>query len=248
MHRAVNSLCRTRLHRRRQATNLAVVLIFDCDGVLIDSEAVVVDAEIAFLAAAGLRYDRATYVRRFVGLAPADWHDHLGDDHRRQFGAPPPAGFFAALDDHVHAALEDDLTAIPGAHEAAAAAPRRCVASSTPLPRLHWKLRRTGLADIFGDAVFSADAVADGKPAPDLFLHAADHMGVAPGACTVIEDSVNGVRAGRAAGMHVVGFTGGGHCGPDHADALTAAGAHVVVADFADLHPAVAARGGRLAR
>lgn len=224
-----------------------MVLIFDCDGVLLDTESVAVDAELAFLTAAGLRYDRDTYVRRFVGLAPADWHRHLGDDHRRQLGVPPPPDFFAELDDRVHAALEADLTAIPGAHEAAAAAPRRCVASSTPLPQLRWKLQRTGLAEVFGDAVFSADAVRDGKPAPDLFLHAAARMDVAPGACTVVEDSVNGVRAGRAAGMDVIGFTGGGHCGPEHAGALRAAGADVVVADFVDLHPAVASRGGRSA-
>jgi HAD superfamily hydrolase (TIGR01509 family) len=229
------------LHPVVRATSLACVLIFDCDGVLVDSEAVAVDAEMGFLAAAGLRYERATYVRRFVGLSPADWHGHLHGDHLRHLGEPPPPDFFADLDAHVHGALEADLRAIDGAHEAAAAAPRRCVASSTPLPQLRWKLCRTGLAEVFGDAVFSADAVANGKPAPDLFLHAADVMGAAAGACTVVEDSVNGVRAGRAAGMQVVGFTGGGHCGPDHADVLTAAGAHAVVTDFAALHPAVGA-------
>lgn len=220
------------------------MLIFDCDGVLVDSEAIYVDAELRFLAEAGVRYERAAYVRQFMGLAPDDWRRQLHDDVTARLGRPLPARFFVDLDAVVVAALEEGLTAVPGARAAVAAADRRCVASSTALARLRWKLHRTGLADLFGAAVFSAEAVVHGKPAPDLLLHAADQMGVEPDACTVVEDSANGVRAGRAAGMRVIGFTGGGHCGDDHAAMLTAAGAHAVIGDFVDLHRAVAATGG----
>ncbi len=231
----------------RRRGNPGGMLIFDCDGVLVDSEAIAVDAEMAFLAAAGVHHERATYVRRFVGLAPGDWHRQLHDDHHDQLGAAPPPGFFADLDAHVRSAVEAGVTAIPGARAAAAAARRRCVASSTPLPRLLWKLRHTGLADLFDGAVFSADAVEHGKPAPDLFLLAAERMGVRAATCTVVEDSVNGVRAGLAAGMRVIGFTGGGHCTDDHAATLVEVGAHAVIAGFADLHPTLAALDGEAA-
>ena len=220
------------------------MLIFDCDGVLVDSEAIYVDAELRFLADAGVRYERAAYVRHFMGLAPDDWRRELRVDFTTRLGRPLPPDFFSELDAAVVSALEAGLTAVPGARDAVAAADRRCVASSTALPRLRWKLRHTGLADLFGTHVFSADAVGHGKPAPDLFLHAAEQTGAAADTCTVVEDSVNGVRAGRAAGMRVIGFTGGGHCGDGHGAMLLDAGAHAVVADFADLHATIAALGG----
>jgi beta-phosphoglucomutase-like phosphatase (HAD superfamily) len=115
-------------------------------------------------------------------------------------------------------------------------------------------LRHTGLDDLFGPHVYSADMVDRGKPAPDLFLHAAASMDVDPSACLVVEDSPNGVRAGVAAGMRVVGFAGAGHCLDGHADMLAAAGAATVVSGMGDLGAAVgglldqrgvARRGGR---
>jgi len=110
-----------------------------------------------------------------------------------------------------------------------------CVASSSDPERLRISLGAVGLYDRFHPHIYSAVQVARGKPAPDLFLLAAERLGVAPAACVVIEDSPAGVAAGLAAGMAVVGFTGGGHCGPDHGRSLRAAGAGEVVPSMADL-------------
>jgi beta-phosphoglucomutase-like phosphatase (HAD superfamily) len=99
-------------------------------------------------------------------------------------------------------------------------------------------LRVTGLADLFND-IFSSTQVARGKPAPDLFLHAARQMNVRPEECLVIEDSIAGVQAARAAGMRVIGFVGGGHCGPEHGEKLRQAGAPVIIERMSDLPAAV---------
>lgn len=215
-------------------------IIFDCDGVLIDSEAIYIDAELEFLAGAGVRYERAAYVQTFMGLAPDEWRTRLGVEMRTRTGRPPAPGFFASLDAFVMRAFEARLTALPGAREVVAGLDvPRCVASSSPMESLTWKLRHTGLLDLFTPHLFSADMVTRGKPAPDLFLHAATTLGVDPQRCVVVEDSVNGVLAARAAGMGVIGLTAGAHCLDGHAAALTAKGADVVIEAFADLRAAV---------
>jgi beta-phosphoglucomutase-like phosphatase (HAD superfamily) len=96
-------------------------------------------------------------------------------------------------------------------------------------------LEHTGLADLFSPRIFSADMVDRGKPAPDLFLHAAATLAIEPRHCVVVEDSANGVIAGKAAGMKVIGFTGGDHCLADHEAILIDSGAQVVIDDFAQL-------------
>ncbi|MEN0001385.1 MAG: HAD-IA family hydrolase, partial [Pseudomonadota bacterium] len=112
----------------------------------------------------------------------------------------------------------------------------KCVASSTQMAFLPGKLERTGLAPFFGDHVYSGDMVEHGKPAPDLFLHAARDMGgYEPTQTIVVEDSANGVRAGKAAGMFTIGFMGGSHAVGDHAQTLIAAGADVIADDHAAL-------------
>lgn len=216
------------------------LVIFDCDGVLVDSEAIYVAAELEFLARAGVRLERRAYMRQFMGLGPRDWQLRLDAHFRERTGAGPPADFFAALDAFVVEALRARLTALPGARAAVAGVGGlRCVASSTPLPRLRWKLERTGLLDLFAPNLFSADQVPRGKPAPDLFLLAAATLAAEPRRCVVVEDSANGVRAGRAAGMRVIGVTAGGHCLDGHAATLTASGADLVIAALDDLAPAL---------
>lgn len=129
---------------------------------------------------------------------------------------------------------------MPGADAALSAIHAlKCVASSSHHERIALALRVTGLAHHFGDAVFSSTMVERGKPAPDLFLHAAKAMGVEPAHCIVVEDSVAGVAAGKAAGMAVIGFTGGSHCGPDHRHLLVTAGADRVIHDMSELPQAV---------
>ena len=107
-----------------------------------------------------------------------------------------------------------------------------CVASSSSPERLRCALECVGLYDHFAPHIFSATMVVRGKPAPDLFLFAAEQMQAAPSRCLVIEDSVAGIQAARAAGMAVLGFCGGGHCGPAHAERLARAGAEIVFRDM----------------
>ncbi len=115
----------------------------------------------------------------------------------------------------------------------------RCVASSSTPERLHLSLDVTGLAPLFGDRVFSADQVENGKPAPDLFLLAAQRCAVTPAGCIVIEDLVLGIEAARAAGMVAIGFAGASHANAELAAKLAAAGADFVIRAMADLPGAV---------
>lgn len=224
----------------RSVGGVVDMIIFDCDGVLVDSEAIYVDAELRFLERAGLAIDRVTYMRTFMGLAPDEWRARLSDHVPQQTGRHLPDGFFETLDAFVVEAFETALVPVAGVRSAVAGlSVARCVASSTSLERLSWKLERTELLDLFAPHIFSAEAVARGKPAPDLFLHAAATMGVDPLRCVVVEDSANGIRAGKAAGMAVIGFTGGGHCLDGHGALLAAAGADIVIDTFADLHAAL---------
>ena len=122
---------------------------------------------------------------------------------------------------------------MPGIHSVVRALTGpRCVASGSAPERLRHSLGLTGLLPHFDPHIFSATQVARGKPAPDLFLFAAQRMQAATDACLVIEDSVAGVQAAVAAGMRVIGFTGGSHCRPDHADRLRAAGVSALCGDM----------------
>jgi HAD superfamily hydrolase (TIGR01509 family) len=136
------------------------------------------------------------------------------------------------------------LTIIDGADRALIAARghagRIAIASSSRAHFLESKLKRMGLYELAAPHVYSADLVAAGKPAPDIFLYAAEKIGAAPAGCLVLEDSVNGVRAGVAAGMAVWGFTGGGHCYVGYGERLAEAGAHRVVSDYAAFLDAIA--------
>ena len=136
----------------------------------------------------------------------------------------------------IDAAFERDLQVIPGfTRRSTGCRCASCVASSSTLARLRHSLGLTGLYARFAPHVFSAEQVARGKPAPDLFLHAAAAMGCAPARCLVIEDSVSGVRGAVAAGMRVWGFIGGGHCADGHDGRLREAGAERVFDHMPDL-------------
>lgn len=228
---------------RLESHNISAV-IFDCDGVLVDSEALAIKGERRALAELGLDYPPEEYVRRFTGLHDAAFFEALANDYRAAFSAPPPIDFeqkvFAGRRSEMAA-----LTAIEGAGEALSQA--QClvgavaVASSSRAHFLESKLRRMNLWARAAPHIYSSDLVANGKPAPDIFLYTAERLGVDPARCLVVEDSENGVRAGAAAGMTVCGFTGGGHCFAGHAERLKAAGACWIAADFAAL---IAALGG----
>ncbi|TGE00318.1 HAD family hydrolase [Methylobacterium nonmethylotrophicum] len=209
------------------------LVIFDCDGVLVDSEPISLVRLTEALQRIGVPIDLETVARRFTGTSMTSIMAHIAAD----YGVPTPEGFVDAVRADTLRAFDAELTAIAGVAEVLATMPEsRCVASSSDPQRLRHALSLTGLLPHFDGHVFSATMVARGKPFPDLFLYAAAQMGVAPGACVVIEDSVPGVTAARAAGMPVLGFCGGGHWGHDRAGAaLLAAGALRVFDEFTQL-------------
>ncbi|ACA16640.1 HAD-superfamily hydrolase, subfamily IA, variant 3 [Methylobacterium sp. 4-46] len=209
------------------------LVIFDCDGVLIDSEPISLARLTANLNRIGVPIDRETVGRRFTGTSMTSIMAHIAAD----YGVAAPEGFVREVRADTLRAFEAELTAIAGVAEVLARLPgRRCVASSSDPTRLAHALTLTGLLPLFDGHVFSASMVARGKPHPDLFLFAAERMRADPAACLVIEDSVPGVTAARAAGMRVFGFSGGGHWRHDPAaTALLAAGAALVFDDFLQL-------------
>ena len=212
------------------------LVIFDCDGVLINSEDIYVNSEIEFLSNAGIQFEKRAYMEAFMGLSRDDWRATLGAIVQERNGHPLPENFFESLRAFVMQRFESELESISGVRGAVSNLELLCcVASSSPLLDLEWKLEHTGIADLFSARIFSADMVDRGKPAPDLFLHAAATLGVEPRHCVVVEDSANGVVAGKAAGMKVIGFTGGDHCLPDQEAILSNSGAHVVIDVFAKL-------------
>ncbi len=216
------------------------LVIFDCDGVLINSEEIYISSEIHFLSDAGFHFERRAYMEAFMGLSHDDWHAKLETAAQKRNGHPLPKNFFESLDTFIRQRFESDLNPVSGVRGAVSELEIMCcVASSTPLPFLQWKLEHTGIADLFRPHIFSADMVDRGKPAPDLFLHAATTLGIEPRHCIVVEDSANGVIAGKAAGMKVIGFTGGDHCLDDQEAILTGAGAEVVIDEFANLGLAI---------
>lgn len=205
-------------------------VIFDCDGVLVDSEVLALEVEIELLAEMGLDYDRVDYVTRFLGRSEAAWRDLLDQDCRARTGRPLAEDFLHRNHERLSRAVRERLTEVAGCAAAVAAlALPKAVASSSKAAFLREKLALTGLLPVFDPHVYSADLVARAKPHPDVFLHAAGALGVDPERCLAIEDSVNGVVAARAAGMTVWGFTGGGHCDAGAGDRLAAAGADRVI-------------------
>lgn len=214
--------------------------IFDCDGVLVNSEEIYLAAELEFLESIGAGFERKAYMQSFMGLSPSMWEAKLQNCVEAKTGTPLPRDFYAQIEHISTMRLEADLAEIPFARQAInKIATLRCVASSTPSTRLRWKLQHVGLIDLFDPHIFSADLVANGKPAPDLFLHAATAMNVLPHECVVVEDSVNGVIAGKAAGMRVIGFTAGNHCSADHGESLMRSGADIIVENYDDLAAAI---------
>ena len=182
------------------------LVIFDCDGVLVDTERIAVKIDVVVLGKLGWPLTEAEVIERFMGRSdeemtreieaylgrrlPASWEEPFRHLYREAFAAElePVSGIVEAL----------DAIAIP-----------TCVASSGTHDKIRFTLGLTGLYERFAGRIFSVSEVARGKPAPDLFLHAARRMGVAPAGCAVVEDSPYGVEAARAAGMRAFGYAGG---------------------------------------
>ena len=188
-----------------QATDL---IIFDCDGVLADSEVISADVIVAELARVGIALDHAYVFSNFVGKS----FPGVAANIRASFATPLPEDFEDRYRSALAQAFATRLQPTPGLHAMLDALHLpACVATSSSPRRVALTLQRLGLSDRFGPHVFTASQVARGKPAPDLFLFAAAQMQADPARCLVIEDSSAGIAAAQAAGMRVFRYTGGAH-------------------------------------
>lgn len=210
------------------------LIIFDCDGVLVDSEIIAAEVEAKLLSEAGYPIQAGEMAERFAGLT---WKDILLQVERE--AAIP---LQASLLDRSEKLLDDRLGRTVKAIEGAAAAVqriplRRCICSNSSDKRLALMLKRTRLWPLFDPNIFSAKALGPDrtKPKPDIFLHAAEQMKADPRNTVVVEDSVHGIAGAKAAGMRVIGFTGASHAYPALAGKLMDSGAETVVSRMADL-------------
>jgi len=213
------------------------MVIFDCNGVLVDSEpianAVLADA----FARVGISLSAEAVADRFHGRRPADVLAAV----ERVSGKTLPPAFAAEMSAETVRRLRRELRPLPHvAHALTWLRGPKAVASSSPLDRIRAGLEVAGLIRYFGSRLFSASDVAKGKPAPDLFRYAAAKLEVDAASCIVIEDSVPGVAAAVAAGMTAIGFVGGNPTPGRLANDLLKAGARTVIADMRALKSAVA--------
>ena len=203
------------------------LVIFDCDGVLVDSERITNEIFCAMLNELGVAVTLEDMFERFVGLSMPQCVALIETLH----GRAPPASFVPELQTRVAHALKSEIRPIPGVPEVLAElCVPCCVASSGEHEKIRLTLGATGLLAHFENRIFSVADVPRPKPAPDVFLYAASCLGADPARCVVVEDTPTGVRAAAAAGMHVFGFAA--HT-PEHR--LRAAGAHAILTEMAQL-------------
>jgi len=216
------------------------LVIFDCDGVLVDSELIASRVEAQLLTAAGYDISAEELAETYAGLTFKDILLRI----EQKSGIPLQASLLDTSEKLVDQKLATDVRAIPGAGEAVMSVTcPRCVCSNSSPQRLDLMLTATNIKPLFGANIFSSLATPTGKPkpAPDVYLHAAKTMGADTANCFVIEDSAPGVRAAKTAGMRVIGFTGAAHSYPGHADALTEAGAETVMRRWPELNGVLSA-------
>jgi HAD superfamily hydrolase (TIGR01509 family) len=208
------------------------LVIFDCDGVLVDSELISCRAHSQMLTRHGYPITSDQVLDRFLGVSDREARLIV----EAELGRSLPGDFEAQVKAATLKFYAGDLRAISNVGAAIAAIDlKKCVASSGTPEKIHHGLTCAGLYDVLAPHIFSATQVKRGKPAPDLFLFAAERMQVPPERCLVIEDSIPGVTGAVAAGMTVLGFHGGSHCRPGHGDTLRAAGATVTFDDMRQL-------------
>lgn len=210
-------------------------IIFDFDGVLIDSEFVGNSQIASYLSQAGHPTTVEQSMAQFMGLADRDFHAAI----ERWIGGPLPDDFHAARSAEDARVMADGIAAVRGAIafvEGLAADVPRAIASSSSTRWITRHLDHLGLRDNFGSMIFSGkEHVPRGKPAPDLYLHAASALGVPIEACVILEDSPVGATGAVASGAHVIGLCAGKHCAPDHGDVLRRIGVHAIAYDFDDV-------------
>lgn len=215
------------------------LVIFDFDGVLVDSEIIAIQVESELLTKAGFEISPEEMAERYLGLTFKDILLAIEKDANIPFQA-------SLLEEQrklLEGRLNRELKAIEGADKALALMPNKCICSNSRGERIKSMLQKTGLNPFFADNIYSASDLenVESKPAPDVFLHAATSLDADPANTFVIEDSVHGVTGAVAAGMRVIGFTGGAHTFAGHADRLTEAGAETVINRWGSFLPVLAA-------
>ena len=210
-----------------------MLIIFDCDGVVVNSMHLHTEVESEAYQSVGIDISPKELALRFSGVGDTEVYRILSHETGRAI-SPDIA---VQIERRKKEVFHQRLKPIAGIREVLTAIENtpRCIASGTGVDLLYYSLGIAGLYDLFAPHIYSAEMVLRGKPFPDLFLHAAKEMGHASENCLVIEDGVAGVQAGRAAGMRVLGFIGGSHCDHEHTDRLKTAGAEFVFSDMRDL-------------
>lgn len=213
------------------------LVIFDCDGVLVDSEGIACGADADAYTRLGVPITAQQVSARFSGMPDAAVDAAMA----AEVGKPVPPDFRANIEKAVLETYKTDLHEIAGAHALLSSlTTAKCVASSSAPAKLALGLIETQMFELVYPNIFSTALVEKGKPHPDIFLYAAQKMGVPPSRCVVVEDSVAGVTAAKSAAMTCIGFTGGSHCEEGHADQLYSAGADTVVDTLKKVAPLIA--------
>ncbi len=218
------------------------LVIFDCDGVLVDSEPLALRVLIEGIAERGVTLEEAVAHERFLGRSLASVIETV----ERDFGVALEADALRQMRNRLYDLFRKELRPMAGLAQALGQLNVPfCVASSSQMERIRLSLELTGLARYFGDRIFSATMVAQGKPAPDLFLLAASRMHVRPEQCIVVEDSPAGIEAAQRARMHVLAFTGGSHARlAGHRERLEALAPDAVFDEMARLPELIRTVGG----
>jgi len=220
-----------------------MLVIFDCDGVLVDSEIIAARVDAQLLTEAGYPITAEEVAIRFAGSSG----EQIFSVAEAEMGRAIPDEIRTRSETEIDRRLASEVEAVAGAYEMLDALDAaRCICSNSGMDRLAITLDRTGLYDRFRPYIFSAGEVRDGreKPAPDVFLHAAEELEFAIDQTLVVEDSVHGVAGAVAAGMGVIGFIGASHSWPGHGEALMEAGALTVIRRLADVPATVEALTG----
>lgn len=210
-----------------------MLMIFDCDGVVVDSMRLHTEVEAAAYQSLGVNITPQELVRRFSGIRDIEASRIL----ESEIGIKFPPDFMLQIDQREAEIFTKQLKPVAGMREVLMKIREvpRCIASGSNVNVLNHMLEVVKLKDLFAPHIYSSEMVERGKPFPDLFLYAAKGMGVPTTACLVIEDGVVGVQAGRTAGMRVFGFVGGSHCDNEHGDRLKAAGAELIFSEMREL-------------
>lgn len=216
------------------------LIIFDCDGVLVDSEPLAARAYERVYEKHGMSGVGADIIAQCIGMKQADIIVRIKELTGHQFPEHADHDIWA----ETKILFTKELKPTNGiVRFLDTLAIDRCVASSSSVERINHSLGVTGLARFFGSSIYSSSMVKRGKPAPDIFLHAAEKMGARPSDCVVIEDSPFGVEGAVAAGMNAIGYTGGGHTYPEHGARLSACGAAAICANWDEVGRELAMRG-----